>query len=185
MEYGLLARTKFRCALPMSNEDAWRAEKSRRFCAPKNRVTQRAGAYALAFAAFVAGFERAGVPVVVLRVGVAEPAPTFFAEHGCRHIARLVQTGDTFTGRFRLAGCIFPGLLCFHGDTLGWLFYSERDSRDRQVRIYATTSWWPRSWAKSSAVLPSFVCACRSASCSTRFLRISRWPLAAAVSTGE
>src|SRR5260370_26455314 len=33
----------------------------------------------LAFAAFVAGFERAGVPVVVLRVGVAEPAPTFFA----------------------------------------------------------------------------------------------------------
>src|SRR5260370_17629850 len=124
----------------MCNEDAWRAEKSRRFCARKNPVTQRAGAYALAFAAFVAGFERARVPVVVLRVGVAEPAPTFFAEHGCRHIARLVQTGDTFTGRLRLAGCIFSALLCFHGDTLGWLFYSERDSRDRPVPLSATTS---------------------------------------------
>src|SRR5713226_3836575 len=115
MEYGLLARTKFRCALPMSTEDAWRAEKSRRFCAPKNRVTQRAGAYALAFAAYVAGFERAGVPVVVLRVGVAEPALTFFAEDRRRRIARLVQTGNTFTGRLHFAGRIFPGLLCFHG----------------------------------------------------------------------
>src|SRR5260370_10522310 len=129
----------------MCNEDAWRAEKSRRVCARKNPVTQRVGAYALAFAAFVAGFERAGVPVVVLRVGVAEPAPTFFAEHGCRHIARLVQTGDTFTGRFRLAGCIFPGLLRFHGDALSWLFYSERDSRDRQLPISAAPSSWPPS----------------------------------------
>src|SRR5260370_5753777 len=33
----------------------------------------------LAFAAFVAGLECAGRPVVVLRVGAAEPAPTFFA----------------------------------------------------------------------------------------------------------
>src|SRR5260370_5190770 len=140
----------------MSTEEAWRAGESRRVCARKNPVTQRAGAYALAVAAFVAGFERAGVPVVVLRVGVAEPAPTFFAEHGCRHIARLVQTGDTFTRRFRLAGCMFPGLLCFHGDTLGWLFYSERDSRDRQVRIYPTTSWWPRSVRKSTALFPPF-----------------------------
>ena len=117
----------------MSTEDAWRAEKSRRFCAEESddAACRR---LRLAFAAFVAGFERAGVPVVVLRVGVAEPALTFFAEHSGRHIARLVQTGDTCTGRFRLAGCIFPGLLCFHGDTLGPPFYSERDSRDRQVR---------------------------------------------------
>lgn len=89
---------------------------------------------ALAFAAYVAGIEDAGVPLVVLRVRAAKPALAFIAEDRRGRIARLIQTGNRVAGRLRLAGRIFPGWLCSHGQSLPG-FYSELGARDRQLCI--------------------------------------------------
>src|SRR6266478_2606897 len=70
-----------------------------------------------ALAPYVAGFELAGMPQVILRVRGAKPALALVAEDGGGFVARLVQVGNRFARRFCFVSRIFPGRLCFHGDT--------------------------------------------------------------------
>jgi hypothetical protein len=57
------------------------------------------------------------VPLIILRVHCAEPALTLVAEDFSRLIARLVQAGDTFTGRLCFFVRILAGRFRFHDDT--------------------------------------------------------------------
>ena len=56
------------------------------------------GAHAnLAFTAFVARLEHAGMPLIIVRVRLAEPALARFAENRGGRVARFVQAGNTLT----------------------------------------------------------------------------------------
>src|ERR1700726_2893014 len=70
-----------------------------------------------AFAAFFARVQLASVPLIILRVRRAKPAITLIAEDCSGLIARLVQAGDTFTGRLCFFVWIFAGRFRFHDDT--------------------------------------------------------------------
>jgi hypothetical protein len=75
------------------------------------------------------------VPEVVLRVRAAKPTLTFFAEYRCRHITRLIQMGNRFARRIRLAGRAFPGLLCSHGQSLAGILLRTRCSGQAVLNI--------------------------------------------------
>jgi hypothetical protein len=71
----------------------------------------------LAFAAFLAGFKVASVPLIILRVRGAKPSLALVAEDCSGLIARLVQVGDRFTRRLGFSIYILAGFLRFHDDT--------------------------------------------------------------------
>ncbi len=76
----------------------------------------RAWRKALAFAAFVAGFDAASVPFFVFRVGGAEPALAPIAENRSGFVAGFIQWRNAFAhGLNLLLARGFPCGLRFHG----------------------------------------------------------------------
>lgn len=72
-------------------------------------------AWPLAFAAFVAGFDPAGVPFLVFGMSGAEPALTPITENGGNFVAGLIQGRNSFArGLDFLAARFFSSRLRFH-----------------------------------------------------------------------
>jgi hypothetical protein len=80
------------------------------------------------------------MPLIIVRMGFAEPAAASVTKDGRGRIARLIHTRNTLTQRLGLRPGMFLGLLCSHGSTLVRAFYSRSGKLASLILLVSATA---------------------------------------------